>query len=165
MLVRIEIDTTGQNEDSSYKYKKYPYNEQLWNILVPNIKYLGTLEGLQPSSEIDWAGTKKYFEDGDNKHCIIQKSGGYIAAYEYIELYFEKAFLESVADFTYPNQPLSYLLAEIAKKNKIEWAYLKEYEETFKDCKNPSMFGLISLFNEFKLVTTPLINVKKEENL
>lgn len=124
MLIEIIIDTNGNN----YQYDKYPYNEELWNIIVPNIKYLGSYEGLQPTSEIDWDKTRLGFEKS-NGHCIIQKSGGYIAAYEYESLYFERDFLNSVADFIYPHQPLSFLLAEIAIKNGINWSFVEEYKK------------------------------------
>lgn len=33
------------------------------------------------------------------------------------------------ADFTYPHQPLSFLLAEIAIKNSINWSFVEEYKK------------------------------------
>lgn len=125
MLIEIVIDTNGKNYDE----KLYSWNEKLWNLIVPNIKYLKTSEGLQPSSEIDWKRTKSYFENS-NGHCIIQKESQlYKAAYEYESLYFEEDFLDKMCNFTYPFQPLSYLLAEIAIKHNIEWSYVNKYKE------------------------------------
>jgi len=39
MLIQILIDTNNTN----YNPDKYPYNEELWNIIIPNIKFLGYL--------------------------------------------------------------------------------------------------------------------------
>lgn len=159
MLIRIEIDTNN----ARYNQDKYPWNEELWNILVPNIKYLETYEGLQPSEEINWEITKQYFKDG-NGHCIIQKeTGTYIAAYEYTSLYLENDFLRSVSDFIYNKIDLSTLLAEIAIKNNIDWKYKEEYLKENSELKNKPFDTklLISIFNQYKLVSTPLQKITK----
>jgi len=159
MLRKIVIDTNNTN----YNPQKYPWNEELWNIVVPNIKYLEELDGLQPANEIDWVDTKGYFETS-NGHCIMHRSGGYVAAYEYEYLWFEEAFLEKICDFTYNNQPLSYLLAEIAIKHNINWSYVEEYKketEIIEEQKQASFMNIISIFNKNKLINTPLLSLKK----
>lgn len=157
MLIRIEIDTNN----ARYNQDKYPWNEELWNILVPNIKYLETYEGLQPSEEINWEKTKIQFKES-NGHCIQQKTGGYVAAYEYTSLYLENDFLRSVSDFVYNGIGLSTLLAEIAIKNNIDWKYKEEYlkENTELENKPIDFKPLLSVFNQYKLISTPLQTIK-----
>lgn len=157
MLIQILIDTNNTN----YNPDKYPYNEELWNIIIPNIKFLGSPGELTPASDIDWDSTKPYFKDS-NGHCIYHKSGGYVAAYEYETLWFEEEFLNSVADFTYPNQALSYLLAEIAKKKDIDWGYLKEYNQMQEETDNTPIdwTPILSVWNQHKLINTPLTQMK-----
>jgi hypothetical protein len=77
----LKIDTNDVNA------RLFEQNQELFDLIVPNILFLVEEDGkLLFSEDIDWVKTRPYFEATNNGHCIILKSGGYIAAYEFVAM-------------------------------------------------------------------------------
>ena len=122
MLKGIHFDTTGKGENGKYICEKYPYNKELWDIIVPNIIYMQNSLDLYEHKEINWGSYEIMCRDS-NGHCIYLSDGsGYIASPEFDFIWFKSEFITSYIDneCKYINS-LTDLIEQIVKKEKINY--------------------------------------------
>ena len=160
-LVKLQLDTTGVDGDR-YIYEQFPWNEQLFDIIVDSLEYIEN-QGepvLLRKEELNIPAIKDCIKNS-NGHYITLKSGGCIAIYEFDYLYFNyekiKKYLELEKFYAYS---LSELLKRIAIVENIDWEIDYFYEVEFENGVKQML--LSEIIKKGNLNKEEIIELKKD---
>lgn len=83
--ILLKIDTIGDIND--HPYFDFTPNQVMYDLVVSRMVFLVRDNSIvQMKDEIDILETRKYYDEGNNGHCIVQKEGGYYSALEYTHI-------------------------------------------------------------------------------